>query len=156
MASNYRKTSDDQNAQTFYYTNQAPQWQNSFNSGVWSTLEGKVKDAAPSGRDTLYVVAGVLFEGADKYLPSGSMSVAIPSHFYKCLMKCSFDSEGEMTAAHGIAYLYTNEAHKGIAYDDSSFITTIDAVEEMAGIDFFHNVPPEIQNAAERSSTALW
>ena len=58
------------------------------------------------------------------------------------------------TAALGIAYLYTNEAHKGIAYDDSSFITTIDAVEELAGIDFFHNVPPEIQNAAERSSTA--
>ena len=156
VASNYRKTSDDQNAQTFYYTNQAPQWQNSFNSGVWSTLEGKVKDAAPSGRDTLYVVAGVLFEGGDHYLPSGSMSVAIPSHFYKCLMMCSFDSEGEMTAASGIAYLYTNEAHKGITYDDSSFITTIDAVEEMVGIDFFHNVPPEIQNAAERSSTALW
>ena len=28
---------------------------------------------------------------------------------------------------------HINEAHKGIAYDDSSFITTIDAVEEMAG-----------------------
>ena len=156
VASNYRKTTDYQNAQTFYYSNQAPQWQNSFNSGVWSSLESKVKDAAPSGRDTLYVVTGVLFEGTQRTLPSGSLSVSVPSHFYKCLMMCGFDASGEVVSARGIAYIYTNEAHSGDSYDNPTFVTTIDAIEQRAGLDFFHNVPVDMQNAAERSSTALW
>lgn len=156
VASNYRKTTDNQNAQTFYLTNQAPQWQDSFNSGVWSTLEGKVKAAAPSGRDTLYVVTGVLFEGEEMRLPSKGISVAVPSHFYKCLMLCRFDGTGNITAASGAAFIYTNEAHTGISYDDASFRITIDEVEQRAGYDFFPLVPAEMQNAAESVSTALW
>ncbi|MCR5327042.1 MAG: DNA/RNA non-specific endonuclease [Bacteroidales bacterium] len=156
VASNYRKTTDEQNAQTFYYTNQAPQWQNSFNSGVWSTLEASVKNAAPSGSDTLYVVTGVLFEGDEMRLPSKGISVAVPSHFYKCLMKCSFDSSGEITGASGTAFIYTNEAHSGVSYNDSAFITTIDEIESRTGYDFFPRVPSEMQNAAEAVSTALW
>jgi DNA/RNA endonuclease G (NUC1) len=156
VASNYRKTTDEQNAQTFYYTNQAPQWQNSFNSGVWSSLEASVKSAAPSGSDTLYVVTGVLFEGDEMRLPSKGISVAVPSHFYKCLMKCSFDSSGEITGASGTAFIYTNEAHSGVSYNDSAFITTIDEIESRTGYDFFPRVPSKMQNAAEAVSTALW
>lgn len=156
VASNYRKTTDEQNAQTFYLTNQAPQWQNSFNSGVWSSLEASVKNAAPSGSDTLYVVTGVLFEGDEMRLPSKGISVAVPSHFYKCLMKCSFDSSGEITGASGTAFIYTNEAHSGVSYNDSAFITTIDEIESRTGYDFFPRVPSEMQNAAEAVSTALW
>ena len=156
VASNYRKTTDGQNAQTFYLTNQAPQWQNSFNSGVWSTLEGKVKSAAPTGSDTLYVVTGVLFEGEEMRLPSKGISVAVPSHFYKCLMMCSFDSSGSITGAIGSAYIFTNEAHPGANYADEAFATTIDAIEARAGFDFFPRVPAEMQNAAEAVSTALF
>lgn len=156
VASNYRKTTDGQNAQTFYLTNQAPQWQNSFNSGVWSTLEGKVKTAAPSGLDTLYVVTGVLFEGEEMRLLSKGISVAVPSHFYKCLMLCSFDSSGTITGAIGSAYIFTNEAHPSANYADEAFTTTIDAIEQRAGFDFFPRVPAEMQNAAEAVSTALF
>ena len=156
VASNYRKTTDEQNAQTFYYTNQAPQWQNSFNSGVWSSLEASVKNAAPSDSDTLYVVTGVLFEGDEKRLPSKGISVAVPSHFYKCLMMCKFDSSGEISEASGTAFIYTNEAHSGVSYNDSAFITTIDEIEERTGYDFFPRVPSKMQNAAEAVSTALW
>ena len=154
VASNYRQTSDEQNKQTFYYTNQAPQWQNSFNGGIWASLEGAVKSAAPSGRDTLYVTIGILFEGETKTLESndGKM-VPIPSHFYKCVMKCSFDAFGNMTDAKGAAYIFTNEAHGGSAY--GNFITTIDAIEQRSGFDFFPRVPADIQEAAESAYTAF-
>ena len=156
VASQYRKSSDGQNLQTFYYSNQAPQWQNGFNSGVWSTLEQKVVANAPSGRDTLYVVVGVLYEGTTKTLPSGNLNVPIPSHFYTCLMKCSFNTSGTMTAASGIAYLYTNESHTGSSYNSSNYVTTIDAIEQRTGFDFFHSVPGNLQTTAESSATPLW
>ena len=148
-ASNYRQTTTNQNKQTFYYTNQAPQWQTSFNDGVWNQLENAVKAAAPSGRDTLYVVVGTLFE--DDKTSSG---IRIPSHFYKCLMKCSFNASGEMTAATGCAYIFTNESHSGAKY--TNFITSIDAIEERSGIDFFPRVPEELQTAAEKNKTSIF
>ena len=155
VSSQERQSSAGQNAQTFYYTNQAPQWQNGFNGGIWSTLEQKIAANAPSGRDTLYVVTGVLYEN-DTKLPSGSLSVPIPSHFYKCLMKCSFNASGTMTAASGIAYLYTNESHTSVNYYDSPFVTTIDAIEARTGYDFFPNVPSSLQTSAESTATPLW
>ena len=153
VASNYRQSSVKQNKQTFYYTNQAPQWQNGFNGGIWSTLESDVKSHAPSGRDTLYVVTGVLYEGTTKTEKSGSLVVPIPSHFYKCLMKCSFDASGNITAAKGCAYVYTNESHSG-SY--SSGHTSIDSIELRAGFDFFPNVPSALQDSAEAQKASIW
>ena len=152
VASDYRQTSVMQNMQTFYSSNKAPQY-SSFNGGVWATLEQEVVKHTPTGRDTLYVVTGVLYEGNVKKLPSGSLSVPIPSHFYKCLMRCSFDTSGNMTAAKGCAYIFENKAQSG-SY--SQGITTIDAIEARAGFDFFANVPAALQNAAESSSKSLW
>lgn len=155
VASNYRQTTYNQNRQTFYNSNQAPQWQNSFNGGIWSSLEGAVKAASPEGRDTLYVVVGVLFEG-DKTLPSNDgKDVPIPSHFYKCVMKCSFDAGGTVTAASGVAYLFTNEAHGG-GYNDSQYVTSIDAIEQRTGFDFFPRVPSALQSAAESSTSPIF
>lgn len=154
VASNYRQSSVKQNKQTFYLSNQAPQWQNSFNDGVWSNLENAVVGHTPSGRDTLYVVSGVLYEGTIQTKPSAGLNVPIPSHFYKCLMMCSFNTSGQMTSAKGCAYVFTNEAHPKMEY--SQGITTIDAIEERAGFDFFANVPAALQTAAEKSSKSIW
>lgn len=154
VASSDRQSSVPQNQQTFYYSNQAPQWQNSFNSGVWSSLENDIQGHAPSGRDTMYVVTGVLYEGTKTLKSNNGYTVPIPSHFYKLLMKCSFDASGQMTDAEGCAYLFTNEAHKSGKY--TSFTTTIDAIEKRAGFDFFPAVPAALQSKAESSSAGLW
>lgn len=149
VASNYRQTCKTANRQTFYHTNQAPQFQTQFNDGVWNNLEQAVKSHAPSGRDTLYVVVGVLYE--NNKTVSG---VPVPSHFYKLLMKCSFNTSGAMTAAKGCAYIFTNEAHPGMNY--SQGLTSIDAIEQRSGFDFFHNIPQSLQDAAEKTSSGLW
>lgn len=155
VASSDRQSSKSQNQQTFYHSNQAPQWQNDFNGGIWSTLENDIQGHLPSGRDTLYVVTGVLYEGSVKTMKSGNgLSVAIPSHFYKCLMKCSFDSAGQMTASKGCAYLFENKAYS--SGTPSNYTTTIDAIEARTGFDFFPAVPNSLQSTAEASSTPLW
>ena len=148
-ASSYRQTCTAANKQTFYYTNQALQYQNDFNSGVWSQLEKDVaacKDGMASNRK-LFVVVGVLYENSQT-----AGGVPVPSHFYKCLMLCTFNGS-TMTAAQGCAYLFTNEAHTG-SY--SAGLTSIDAVEARAGFDFFAAVPASLQAAAESSTSELW
>ncbi len=149
VASNYRQVCTEANKQTFYYTNQALQYQNQFNDGVWNSLELAVNAGAPSGSDTLYVVVGLLYENSKTL--SG---VPVPSHFYKCLMKCSFNSSGTMTAARGDAYIYTNEPHSGMSYSEGR--TTIDAMEQRSGFDFFANVPKELQDPAESTSSSVF
>ena len=126
-------------------------------SGVWSTLEERVASSAviPTGTTMLYVVTGVLYEGTTKTKPSGSLNVPIPSHFYKCIMMCTFNGT-TITGAKGIAFVYTNESHIGSSYNDSQFVTTIDAIEERTGFDFFAAVPTNHQNSAEANADASW
>ncbi len=154
-ASADRQATDAANNQTFYYTNQSPQWQNNFNSGVWSSLEGRVQNQAPTGRDTLYVVVGTLFENGNTGSSNDGGTVARPSHFYKCLMKCSFNTSGTMTAAQGIAFIYTNEAHTGNYYD-SAYVTSINAIEDRAGFNFFAAVPDNLEDSAESNTNHTW
>ena len=156
-ASEDRQVSKASNYQTFYYTNQAPQWQNGFNSGVWSSLESAVQNKASTltGRDTLYVVSGTLFEDGNTGSSNDGGTVARPSHFYKLLMLCSFNSSGTMTSAKGSAYLYTNESHTGANYDGSNFKKSIDDIETLTGFDFFANVPQSLQDTAEATFQSI-
>ena len=153
VASSYRLTNIDQNHQTFYYSNQAPQIQDGFNGGIWEKLEGKVRDITPEAgsRDTLYVVVGVLYKNSTTV--SG---VPIPSHFYKCLMKCTFDSTGNtITAAKGCAYIFTNEYHsENTVAELEEFQTTISDIESQSGFDFFPRVPASFN--AETTKTDFW
>ena len=149
-ASNDRQTTYGANCQTFYYSNQVPQWADSFNSGVWSSLEGAVQSKAASltARDTLYVVSGTLFEDGDSGPSNDGGTVARPSHMYKLLMLCSFDSSGVMTAARSAAYIYENKAHSA-KYYDAAYKTTVDAIEQRTGFNFFAAVPSNLQEDAE-------
>ena len=166
VASNYRQTTTNQNKQTFYYSNQAPQYQDGFNGGIWSTLEGDVKSNTPTGTTMLYVVTGVLYEN-DAYSPnsiptsasSGNLTVPIPSHFYKCIMRCTF-SGSTMSTAQGIAFVYTNKSHTGKSYygtdGNENFVTSIDAIETRAGFDFFAAVPDNLEDTAEANTDHTW
>jgi len=147
VASNYRQACGEANKQTFYSTNQALQEQNGFNGTLWANLEQDVVSHAPTGSDTLYVVVGTLYK--DNKTIGG---VPVPSHFYKCLMKCSF-TNGSMTAAKGCAYLFTNVAHSG-SY--SQGLTSIDEIEAQTGWDFYANVPKNLQDTAEAQSSSIW
>lgn len=156
VASKYRQATGDANKQTFYYTNQSLQYQNGFNDGIWSALEDAVEANAPSGRDTLYVTVGILYEDPNNYqTPNGGGSpVLAPSHFFKCLMLCKFDSAGAMSSAKGVAYFFENKKYSGNNY--SAYATTIDAIEQRSGWDLFTNVPKDLQDAAENMSSDLW
>ena len=153
VASNDRQTTVEQNKQTFYYSNMTPQYA-SLNQGQWGTFENKVQGVATvtTGRDTLYVVTGPLFEGTlASTTDSNGASCTLPTGYWKCLMKCSFDTSGTMTAASGCAYLVETNSE-----NVAPTATTIDAIELRTGFDFFTNVPASLQNAAESQTYSFF
>ena len=153
VASNDRQTTTEQNQQTFYYTNMTPQY-SPLNQGQWNTLEQKVQGVATvtTGSDILYVVTGPLFEGTLATVTDKSGNECkVPSGYWKCLMKCTFSSDGEMSAAVGCAYLVeTNSSNI------APTATTIDAIESRTGFDFFANVPSALQTTAESQIYSLF
>ena len=153
VASNDRQTTKEQNQQTFYYTNMTPQY-SSLNQGQWNQLEQKVQGIATvtTGSDILYVVTGPLFEGTLATVTDKSGNECkVPSGYWKCLMKCSFSSQGEMNAAVGCAYLVNTNSS-----NTAPTATTIDAIESRTGFDFFANVPTSLQTTAESQTYSFF
>ena len=151
LASHARTAIRIANQQAFYFTNMTPQASSNFNtgSGCWNDLEDAEMSILPSGRDTLYVVTGCIFEDGYKTFNNAGdgMECAVPDQFYKCFMLCSFDSNGNMISAKGTGYLMPHDSPLKSGY--SKYVKTIDAIETIAGYDFFTNVPANLQSAAE-------
>ena len=93
LASNDRTASLGINEQTFYVTNVAPQWQNSFNGGVWSSLEEDCWENICA--DTLYVVSGVYFANDNTTVTDQSgKTCVVPTNFYRVLMRSKAGDTG--------------------------------------------------------------
>ena len=157
LASNDRTASAGMNNQTFFVTNMAPQWQNGFNSGVWSTLEDKTWSNVCA--DTLFVVSGVYFADTDttvKDNASPQNTIYVPTHFYKVMIRSKAGNTGkplyELAAdqMQCIAFWFENKTYSGNSL--AAYRTTVADVEQKTGLTFFVNVP----EAPKQSDAGDW
>lgn len=138
--------------QTFYVTNQVPQVQDSFNSGVWSALEGEVQKLAKN--EEIFVTTGVSFHKGNEtpqiqYISPAKhpeQQVPIPPYFYKLVLRVKYVA-ASVTDASCTAFWFENRAYTQDQFHNYS--CSVDQVEEWTGFDFFVNLPDEIENAAE-------
>lgn len=134
-----RKFSKEAFNETFFTSNVSPQTYE-FNSGVWNRLEEKVRYWAQKYQK-LYVVTGGILTPHLKTI--GTEKVAVPQYFYKIILDYN-DPEIKT-----IAFLMPHEkSDKGLY----QFVTSIDEIETLTGIDFFPELPNEIENKIEKSS----
>jgi endonuclease G len=125
--------------ETFYTSNVSPQ-KSDFNAGVWNRLEQKVRYWADK-YDGLYVVTGGVLEPNLKTI--GKEEVAVPKYFYKVLF--------DVSAANPrmIAFLIPHKNSDRPLYE---FVVSVDELEELTGIDFFHALPDGIENKIEKNN----
>ena len=150
-----RNGDEEMQAQTFYYTNSVPQWQNGFNSGMWSALENALQDIAQG--EEIFVVTGTSFNKgtttkAISYTstPSDSgKSVPIPNYFYKVVLKVN--STSSPTSAKAIGFWFENKSYSNSEY--SSYAVSVDQIEEWTGMNFFVNLSDSIEETAESNSS---
>lgn len=135
-----RKFSVEAYNETFFTSNISPQTYE-FNSGVWNRLEEKVRYWAQKTQKLYIVTGGVL---APNLKTIGSEKVAVPQYFYKIIL----DYNGAETKA--IAFLVPHEKSEKGLYQ---FVTSIDEIEMLTGIDFFPELPDDIENEIEKLSS---
>lgn len=147
------------NVQTFYGTNMTPQLFD-HNGGIWSDLEGKVRNIAGKA-DTVYVVTGCIVKADGKVVyDSDGQRLAVPVAYYKALLRYSKAAtyDGQWNAA--AFYLEHRPYSEKLGKQHSM---SIDALEEITGIDFFVNLPAMVGEqqaarleAADPADSDVW
>ena len=131
----------DSMKQSFLMSNMAPQLPG-FNRGGWKALEDTVRQWA-NDYDELYVVSGPIWDGNETYIGNG---IYIPNSFYKVILDPYYDD--------AIAFIVP---HRKISSSEiASFITTVDDVESLTGLDFFSKLPDFIEDEAESTLWQMW
>lgn len=125
----------------FVLTNMAPQ-DHALNSGAWATLEKKERLWAQ--RDSaIVIIAGPIYEKSD-VKKIGDAGVRVPSAFYKVIIAPYLEKP------RGIGFVYPNISSPGNMRDYSM---SIDEVEKITGIDFFCNLPDDIEDKIEATAS---
>lgn len=133
------KWSKDAMEQTFLLTNMCPQ-NSKLNQNDWEYLESRCRGWAKHYGE-IYIATGPIFY-SDKYTTIGKNKVGVPDAFFKVVLRL-----GKKPQALGFIYKNNGESHK-IDY----YLLSVDEVERVTGIDFFHNLPDEIENVVESTS----
>lgn len=136
-----QKWDEDAMNDCFVMANMCPQ-DGSLNSGAWNTLEEKCRLWAQ--RDSaLVIVAGPIYKASDRKT-IGENKVRVPSAFYKVIVAPYLETP------RGIGFVYPNMTAPG---NMQNYVMTIDDIEELTGIDFFANLPDDIENEVESVSS---
>ncbi|MGB3586200.1 MAG: DNA/RNA non-specific endonuclease, partial [Tunicatimonas sp.] len=136
--------SEEAMSESFFMSNMSPQ-NRKFNRDVWRELEEDVRGWALAN-GSLYVVTGPVFGSDPKKI--GENGVSVPDYYYKVLLDYR---EPEIKA---IGFLLPNE---NTSKPPQAFVESIDNVEAYTGIDFFPELPDELEAELEsRSSTGRW
>lgn len=125
-------------SESFFMSNISPQV-HAFNAGIWLRLERLVRTLAEEN-EKVFVVTGPVIE-KDSYETIGVNRVAVPEFFYKAILTFK---KGTFKM---LAFIVPNEAS---SEDIGRFQTTVDEIEARTGIDFFWQLPDEIEDELER------
>lgn len=146
-----RLGSQQANEQTYYMTNIYPQVGN-FNSGIWLTMEGKIRTWANQS-DTLYVCKGGTIDDSNNIL---GYTIAeydghignhiVPKYFFMAVLS----KKGSQLKALGFWAEHTDNTSWG-AFKE--YLCSVDQLEKLTGIDFFCNLPDNTENSVEANLT---
>ena len=130
------KTMDE----SFFMSNMSPQ-EPDCNRGVWKELEAQVRSFAITEGD-VYVVTGPILPQT-KTITIGPNEVTVPKYYYKVVWDRTPPEKM-------IGFIVPNA---GSTKPLQSFATTVDAIEEATGLDFFLKIPQPQQEQLEGTLT---
>lgn len=123
--------------ETFYTSNVAPQ-NKAFNAGIWNRLEQKIRYWADK-YTALFIVTGSILH--DNLVTIGEEEVSVPDYFFKLIVRV------ENNSLNMISFLVPNQKSDASLY---TFATTIDAIEQITGIDFNQKLSDRIEEKIEK------
>lgn len=122
---------------SFLMSNISPQLPG-FNRGIWKRLEEQVRQFALK-ENTLYVVTGTMFYATTAVETMGKKQIPIPHAFFKVIY--------DMTPPEKmIGFILPPRSDRKVL---SCFAVTVDQVEAVTGLDFFSELPDELEERLE-------
>jgi endonuclease G len=131
--------------ETFVMTNITPQKPN-LNRKLWQRLEEVEIKYFTQLAPTIWVTTGTVFDNRIDYLSTAS-HVEIPDAFYKIYAM----QDGNKTYL--LAFLMPQEVKGNEPLD--YYLVTVDKIEELTGLDFFHELDDREENALEAALDPL-
>lgn len=161
IASADRLTSYSSNSMTFYFTNMTPQINDAFNSSVWATLEGMVRNWAYKS-DTLYVVTGCVPEGSTQYCTDNNgKRITVPVGYFKAVLRYQKTSTIGYSGYMGCAFYLEHKEYSGSAVSKTMSMSVSD-LEKKLGYRLFVNLTDKVDAETARKikeenpSTVSW
>ena len=136
------KWSEQAMRESFYMTNICPQNHNN-NAGDWKSLEELARDWARRYRN-VYICCGPIVSDNPEYIGKNHR-ITVPSAFYKVFLRQK--SNGDWTA---IGFMMPNQAGSRPLM---TYMHSVDEIESITGIDFFPNLPDDIEIVVEADYT---
>ncbi len=146
-ASQDRVCSQEANEQTFYMTNMMPQI-NSFNAGIWAQMEIALRDRwnRSNFRDVLYVTKGGTIDKASQILDRTKSGFIVPRYFFMAVL-CKNGNKYK-ALAFWVEHLNADHSMDNLA----DYVINVDRLEQLTGIDFFCNLPDDIETEVESTA----
>lgn len=131
-------------SESFFMSNMSPQAPD-FNRGIWRLLEEQIRRWVKKDK-VLYIVTGPVLKSRLRKI--GKNRVSVPKEYYKIVLDLQ---EPQIKV---IAFLMPN---KGSKAPFQRYVVSIDKIEQLTGLDFFPQLPDDVETKLERSaSTQGW
>lgn len=155
-----RTASKEMNSQTFVMTNMQPQYHlfNSYddksgNNGLWLRMENQLRKWADklSATDTIFVCKGGTIDSETNIITRIGGKLIVPKYFYMAILrKSSFGYAGMAFWSEQKNEWRTNETLR-------SHAISIAELEKRTGIDFFCNLPDDVEAQVEKTfKPSVW
>jgi DNA/RNA endonuclease G (NUC1) len=146
------------NQETYLMSNMVPQ-SPANNQGPWAQFEGYLRTQSDAGNE-IYIVSGPSGIGGIGSASGNTINtianghVTVPSATWKVALimpQLSGDDVARVScASRTLAILIPN--NQTVANPWQNYLTTVDAVEQLTGYNFFSNLPPAVQACVEAGS----
>lgn len=154
-----RTASKEMNAQTFVMTNMQPQYgefngyDKSGNNGLWVRMENQLRKWADklSATDTIFVCKGGTIDSETNIITRIGGKLIVPKYFYMAILrKSSFGYAAMAFWSEQTNAWRTNETLR-------SHAISIAELEKRTGIDFFCNLPDDVEAQVEKTfNPSVW
>ncbi len=156
MKSHAHRISDEADTETHTVLNACPQLQ-SMNAGVWLGIEN-LTGAWADEFGAVWIICGPIFYSNMPIAfigDPGEVPVALPDAFYKIVVKD--DDDGGVDVLAFLVPMEGDENHTKQSGPFEPYLTSVDAIEALTGLDFLTVLPDDEENSIEkRVWTVLW
>lgn len=144
-----RQYSYEANKQTFYLPNMQPQI-HIFNASMWGDMENRVRKWVPTNStDTLFVCRGGTIDSEENIIKRINGELIVPKYFFMAMLLKKWNTAKREYEYQAIGFWIEHMSQKPKNYDSKDYVVTIDELERKTGIDFFCNLPDDIENKVE-------